>query len=157
MNDDDLDLDVEETDTAVEQEPARDASAYAERENAKLRKENQSLRQRLRRTELESKYDAGLVADIVELGLPVEKWAEAAERLSAKINVPASEPSPTEEVEQPEPPAVEVPAGLAAVARNSGSQGTAPPRPELSYKEIVAIGKSDNAEARRIIKAQFPQ
>jgi len=154
MTDDDLDLDVEESDeTPDPTASAPDQASFLQKQLEKARKENQGLRQRLRRTELEAKYPEPVVNLTVESGLPIDRWAEYAEKVAALAVVPAPEPQAEPETE--EPPQVDVPPGLVA-AQGSPAPGAAPARSELSPKQILELAKRGNAaEAMKAIHAQY--
>jgi 16S rRNA C967 or C1407 C5-methylase (RsmB/RsmF family) len=115
----------------------------------KLKDENHSLRQRLRRTELEVNFGKDVV-ELIPEELPLAKWEEFAGRLAERMPKPAP-PEQTEPEASTEEPAQEAePAGLAAVT-NAPAPGTAVPGELLTVKEIKELGKTDPVRATELI------
>lgn len=118
---DDLDQEVEEPKEESAPEPAS-AQPDWEAEVRKLRKENQGLRRKHRRSELEAKYGAEVI-ELIPEELPISKWDGYAEKLTAHL---ATKPTQTDQAteEAAEEPPPEDAERLAAVAKGTGS-GTA--------------------------------
>jgi 16S rRNA C967 or C1407 C5-methylase (RsmB/RsmF family) len=142
---------VEEyTDEETPEVSAEEAAPAAGDDSAmrKLKQENQSLRQRLRRTELEANFGKDVVEMIPE-ELPLSKWEEFAGKLAERL------PKAQNQTEQNEPAAEEpaqeaAPAGLAAVS--GASTSGAPLEPELLTRaEIKELYKSDPVKAGQLV------
>ena len=118
----------------------------------KLRKENHSLRTRLRRSELVAKYGETVV-DLIPSELPLKKWEEHAEKLHTVL-AERVEGQKTEG-EQESAPAEPTPSeqALAAVT-TTPSAATAPP-PDMSAKEILELGRKDPARAEQIVRSRY--
>src|SRR5262249_21017139 len=156
---DDLDLDGEDTEETEDETPPAPSPRESDPDVAKLRRENHSLRARLRRTELAKKYGDDVVAMIPE-GLPIKEWEAQAEKLvTFRGQTPSGqEPKPDEEEEPPPPePEPPTPAEQALATASSGTSiGTsAPTGSELSAKEIGELGKKDPQKAWEAIQAKY--
>lgn len=160
MQDDELDQnveepDVEDDDTIFDQDTeapdAKPGPRDWEAEARKARKEAQSLRSRLRRTEIEAKYGAD-VADLIPDSMPMREWDDFAEKLADRlagsqttsdpVDVVASNPEPTPEEQR-----------LAAAAGTSGYSTSAAERP--SAKEILELGRVSPGAATREIQTLY--
>lgn len=155
MNDDDLDLDGEDTTTDETSEPEAPVSGdlpdWAAKEIAKARREAAKYRNQLRRTELAKEYGDD-VLELVPETMTVADQKELAAKLAERLRIET--PNPTEEAATPEPPKVEVPAGLAAVAGSSAA-GTTSPASDMSARDLGELMKTDPASALRLMEAKY--
>ncbi len=122
---------------------------FDEKDFRKLKQENQSLRQRLRRTELEANFGKDVV-ELIPEELPLSKWEEYAGRLAERLPKPA----PPEQNEQAadEPSQEDEPAGLAAVT-NASAPGATLPEDLKTVAEIKELAKTDPVKANELIAA----
>lgn len=148
-NTDLLDQDVEGT----EQDPgAGEASPDDSPVVRRLKKENQGLRQRLRRTELRDEYK-GLV-DLIPDELPMSKWEDWLGKAKELIPV-APETTQVEQATEDEAPEAPTPQEINLAAAAQGSASASPGAVEMSPKDIRELGKRDPAAAMRQIKQQY--
>ena len=120
----------------------------------KLQAENQSLRRRLRRSELVGNFGetvAGLVPD----ELPLEKWEEYASKLAEALPKAEATETETEEATE-EPPVEEAPPGTAAVVRGP-APGTSQSNvgAEMSATDLGRLAKEDSAAFYAAIAAKY--
>ena len=114
----------------------------------KLKQENQSLRQRLRRTELEANFGKDVV-ELIPEELPLSKWEEYAGRLAERLQ----KPEPEQNAQAAEEPSQEdEPAGLATVA-NASMPGASLPEDLLTVAEMKDLIKTDPVKAQELITA----
>lgn len=151
-DEDDLDQDVEE----VPEEVA--SSATDDKVLEKLRKENHSLRSRLRRSELEAEFGSD-VAALVPDALPLKEWKEYAGKLVALKGPAVSTADQTDEATQeaPSEEPSEVERRLATVGKVS-PPGAALPEELLTVAQIKELSKTDPEGAERLImEGKFQQ
>ena len=139
-------------DDALEASEQEDSAAVADdKELRKLKQENQSLRQRLRRTELEANFGKDVV-ELIPEELPLSKWEEFAGKLAERMpKAEAPEPEQNEQAAEDSPPEDE-PAGLAAVTKTP-APGSTSPEELKTVAEIKELAKTDPAEATRLINS----
>ena len=144
--DDDLDQDVEEA--AEEATPGN----LDEKALEKLRKENHSLRARLRRSELEAEFGSD-VAALVPDALPLGEWKEYAGKLVALKGPAVSTADQTEEAteEAPQEEASPVEKRLATVGKVS-PPGAALPEELLTVAQVKELAKTDPEGAEALIR-----
>jgi hypothetical protein len=133
----------EETPEVATEDPAPQTDDPALR---KLKQENQSLRQRLRRTELEANFGKDVV-ELIPEELPLSKWEEFAGKLAERM--------PKDQAKQDEPAAEESapeaePAGLAAVS-GASTPGTPIAGDPLTSAEIKELYKTDPVRASQLV------
>ena len=142
---DELDQDVEDNTEEVEASPVDDKALD------KLRKENHSLRARLRRSELEAEFGSD-VAALVPDALPLKEWKDYAAKLVALKGPAVSTADQTDdevaEAPQEEPTPAEK--RLATVGKVS-PPGAALPEELLTVAQIKELGKTNPEEATRLI------
>lgn len=123
----------------------------------KLKQENQSLRQRLRRSELEGTYGKDVV-ELIPEELPISKWEDFATKLQERLPKAQTE-APDQETSTNEPPAQAEepePAALAAVAKGPApGSAAAPVGADLSAKELGQLAKDDFAAFSAAISAKY--
>jgi 16S rRNA C967 or C1407 C5-methylase (RsmB/RsmF family) len=137
--------DDEAQEASTEEQPAAIDDKYVR----KLKDENQSLRQRLRRTELEANFGKDVV-ELIPEELPLSKWEEFAGKLAERM--PKATPTEQNEPAAEEPTQEVAPSGLAAVAATPSSG--APATEELmTTAEIKKLAKSDPQAAARLVNA----
>lgn len=125
------------------------AQGLDDKEIRKLKQENQSLRQRLRRTELEANFGKNVV-ELIPEELPLSKWEEYAGKLADAIPKPAV---PEQDEQAPEEASQEdEPTGLAAVTTAS-APGASLPEDLKTVAEIKELMKTDPVEANRLVAA----
>ena len=137
---DDSGLEPEAEDAAPD--PADDSAVR------KLKQENQSLRQRLRRTELEANFGKDVV-ELIPEELPLSKWEEFAGRLAERFPKAESQPKQDEQAAEVSAPEVE-PAGLAAVS-GASTPGTPIAGEPLTRAEIKELYKTDPVRASQLV------
>jgi DNA repair exonuclease SbcCD nuclease subunit len=128
--------------------------ATEDKDLQKLRKENQSLRQRLRRSELEGEFGDKIAEVVAKSGRPVNEWADYAAEIKALIPEVAPESKTEPAAEEPSPE--EEPSGLAAVAKGpatASSQANA--ASELSAKELGDLAETDPSRFYAAIAAKY--
>lgn len=123
----------------------------------KLKQENQSLRQRLRRSELEGTFGKDVV-ELIPEELPISKWEDFATKLQERLPK-AVEAAPEQETSTTEPEAAsqeDEPTGLAAVAK-APAPGTAPgsANADLSATELGKLATDDPAAFSAAIAAKY--
>jgi hypothetical protein len=117
-----------------------------------LQNENRSLRERLRRSEIQAEHGEQ-IASLIPTSLPLNEWPEYAEKLSALIpKAPAPESADSEPANAPSEERTEREERLAAVAAPQAT-GTQPE--VLSAKEIGELMKSDPAAGLRAANARY--
>jgi 16S rRNA C967 or C1407 C5-methylase (RsmB/RsmF family) len=134
----------EDTETAQPDPELEDHPRYKQ-----MRAENQNLRQKLRRTELEANFGKDVV-ELIPEELPLSKWEEYAGRLAERLQKPA----PPEQNEQAaeETSQEDEPAGLAAVT-NASAPGASLPEDLKTVAEIKELAKTDPLKANELITA----
>lgn len=138
-------------DDAPEASEQEDSAPVAEdKELRKLKQENQSLRQRLRRTELEANFGKDVV-ELIPEELPLSKWEEFAGKLAERMPKPEAPPEQNEQAAEDSPQEDE-PAGLAAVTKTP-APGSTLPEELKTVAEIKELAKTDPAEATRLINS----
>jgi hypothetical protein len=148
-NDYDLDQVVEEPAEQVAEAPQGEATDPQLR---KLKQENQSLRQRLRRTEIKATHGEK-IAELIPDSMPLQEWPEYAEKLAAllpKDSGPA--PTDSEPVDAPSEERQATEQKLAAVV---APQAAGTPTEILSGKEIGELMASDPAAGLRAAQAKY--
>jgi hypothetical protein len=150
---DDLDLDP-----GTEEEPGSGTSepeaAPEDPRYKKLQQENRSLRDRLRRSEIEAEHGKE-IAELIPASLPMKEWKDYAEKLSA-LKGPATQDETTQDEAPPVPDQgvrAEREQRLAAVGA-SRSPGNAPETP-LSAKEIQELMQTDPSRGIRAAQAKY--
>jgi hypothetical protein len=154
LTDDDLDLDGEETADETSEPEAHTSGElpeWAQKEIAKARREAAKYRNQLRRTELAKEYGDD-VLELVPETMKLDEQKALAAKLAERLRIDT--PNPTEQ-ETPEPPKVEVPAGLAAVAGSTAAGAAAPSAADHSARELGEMMKSDPAAALRLMEAKY--
>lgn len=135
--------DDEAQEASAEETPAAIDDKYVR----KLKDENQSLRQRLRRTELEANFGKDVV-ELIPEELPLSKWEEfagkLAERMPKAVEAEQTEPAPEDTSQEEEP------TKLAAVA-TSPSSGAPTAGELMTTAEIKELAKSDPVAAARLM------
>lgn len=155
LTDDDLDLDGEETADETSEPEAHTSGElpeWAQKEIAKARREAAKYRNQLRRTELAKEYGDD-VLELVPETMKLDEQKALAAKLADRLRIDT--PNPTDEAETPEPPKVEVPAGLAAVAGSTAAGAAAPSAADLSARDLGEMMKSDPAAALRLMEAKY--
>ena len=145
--------DEDDLDQGVEEAPEEVApSASEDKELGKLRKENHSLRTRLRRTELEAEFGSD-VAALVPDALPLKEWKEYAGKLVALKGPAVSTADQTDEATQeaPSEEPSEVERRLATVGKVS-PPGAALPEELLTVAQIKELAKTDPDGAEALIR-----
>lgn len=124
---DDLDLDVEETDTEPDTADTggpEERLAALEGKLEKARSENHSLRTRLRRTEWQAEYGTDLL-EVVPENLPLREQKKLLDNLKAKFGErvePGTETGTTDEASPPEEtPSSSAEKAMAAVVKDTGN------------------------------------
>ena len=121
-----------------------------DKELRKLKQENQSLRQRLRRTELEANFGKDVV-ELIPEELPLSKWEEFAGRLSERMPKQEAQTEQNEPAPEDAPQEVAPQSGLAAVAQ-APSVGKPASEGLLTVAEIKELGKTDPIKANDLIR-----
>jgi hypothetical protein len=157
---DDLDLDGEDTEEEEQSPPPAEPTGQGTPDVAKLRRENHSLRARLRRTEIAKEYGDDVAAMIPD-GIPLSEWKTQAEKLKAfRGQTPGGEEPKTDEgTEEETPPPAEPPTEeerQLATASSGTSIGTsAPSGPDMTAKDIGKLGSKDPEKAWEAIQAKY--
>jgi hypothetical protein len=142
-------VDEYDEESAPEVETETEASTD-DKEVRKLKQENQSLRQRLRRTELEGDFGTKIAEVVAKSGRPVNEWADYAAEIKALI--PEVAPEATTEPAAEEPSQEDEPTGLAAVTKatapNSATAGE-----QLTVAQIKELAKTDPIAANALVAA----
>jgi hypothetical protein len=120
----------------------------------KLKQENQSLRQRLRRTELEANFGKDVV-ELIPEELPLAKWEEYAGRLAERLQKPEQTKAETPEAAPETPEVPEPAAGLKAVATNQPASTPVAHGTDLTSREIGDLYKTDPAAFKRALQAKY--
>jgi hypothetical protein len=144
----DSDLDVREPEAGAPEAPQ---AATESPDVRKLRQENRSLRERLRRSEVEAKHGAE-VAGLIPPSLPLDEWEDYAAKLADFRQAPAPAPTESETVDAPSEERQATEAKLAAVV---APQATGTPQEILSAKEIGDLMKADPAAGLRAAQAKY--
>jgi 16S rRNA C967 or C1407 C5-methylase (RsmB/RsmF family) len=135
---------LEDTETAQSDPAIEDHPRYKQ-----MRAENQNLRQKLRRTELEANFGKDVV-ELIPEELPLSKWEEYAGRLAERLQ--KQEPPKQDEQAAEESSQEDEPAGLAAVT-NASAPGAALPEDLKTVAEIKELAKTDPVKANELIAA----
>lgn len=122
---------------------------------AEFEKDNFTLRDKVRRTDLRAKYGED-IAELVPEQLPPEKWDEFAEKLSA-LKKPEKEATQAEEAPEEAVKDKPVPEGLKAATGATPSPTQARPNAELTNKQIAELGRTDPVAAWQEIQARAGQ
>lgn len=141
MNDD-LDQESGETEAAAEESPVDDKGLH------KLKKENQNLRQRLRRSELEATFGKDVV-ELIPEELPLAKWEEFAGKVAERMPKQATEQTetaPPAQAQEPEP------VGFGTVV-NAPPSGTQASEPLVTARQLHELFKTDPARATQMMNA----
>jgi 16S rRNA C967 or C1407 C5-methylase (RsmB/RsmF family) len=115
----------------------------------KLKNENQSLRQRLRRTELEANFGKDVV-ELIPEELPLSKWEEYAGKLAERLQ--KQEPPKQDEQAAAEASQEDEPTGLEAVT-NASAPGASLPEDLKTVAEIKELMKTDPVKANELVNA----
>jgi 16S rRNA C967 or C1407 C5-methylase (RsmB/RsmF family) len=115
----------------------------------KLKQENHSLRQRLRRTELEANFGKDVV-ELIPEELPLSKWEEYAGKLAERL--PKQAPPEQNEPAPEEPSQEDEPTGLAAVT-NASAPGASLPEDLKTVAELKELARTDPVKANDLIRA----
>jgi hypothetical protein len=150
--DDELNLDLDVGEPEADAAPAPTGESGDDPRYRKLQNENRSLRERLRRSEIQAEHGEQ-IASLIPTSLPLNEWPEYAEKLSALIpKAPAPESADSEPANAPSEERTEREERLAAVAAPQAT-GTQPE--VLSAKEIGELMKSDPAAGLRAANARY--
>lgn len=113
-----------------------------------LRQENQSLRQRLRRTELEANFGKEIV-ELVPEELPLDKWEEFAGRLAERLSKPEAPEAGQETPPEPAPQEdVRTDVGTVTGAPAPGTQAAGE---LMTVAQIKELAKTDPVTANQLI------
>jgi hypothetical protein len=154
-DDDDLGQDAE-TDAEAEQTEVAAPASTDSPDLSKLRKENHTLRERLRRSEMTEKHGADVV-ELIPTGIPLKEQEALADKLAEKFRAmqPAAQETETETAAQEEPTTQE--RQLAAVAAGPTAAGTSTTSTatDMTAKELLEMGKKDPNMAGKLIAEKY--
>lgn len=139
---------VEEQDSEASDATPEASSGSEDPRMKKLQAENRSLRARLRRSELTTRYGQEVVGLIPD-ELPITKWESFAETLATRLGSERTAEAPqqtTETAPSEEPTPEEL--RLASVAKGASGQAEGPAK--MSFQEWRALRKKDPSAADAI-------
>lgn len=152
---------VEEEAPEAEPQPQgfEDLPKATQAEIKKLRKEHESLRRSNRELQdavLTAKYGEAVLEYIPEEVTDATRRAELAEKYKGLLGTTAGEENPSESAAEAEP--VEAPSEAEermSAFVGSPKTGTSSPASDMSARDLLELGKSNPAEADRLIRLKY--
>lgn len=136
----------ESEDTEQEAPGEQPSLEYLQKREAKLAKENRSLRERLRRSELEAKHGKEIADFVAESGAPITNWESLAEKAAAFTpRATDQEPGEGGAPDEGQAPSSEDEQKLAALASKKGT--AASDKGTMTVQEWVAFAQENPSAA----------